>query len=86
METPFNPVCPFCLHRVDQGEQMLCTRFPPTPIPIPQVNQISGEMGIGITSVFPTVSPVMTCGEFEDKEFSESEQEPEPPPSPINLM
>jgi len=52
--------CDQCKHSrlVGQG-QWRCTRFPPVPM-------IGGmtDQGPAILSAFPTVQPLMSCGEF----------------------
>jgi len=78
-EPEFNPLCPFCAHRVDHGEQMICTRFPPTPLVVMQqvqrkeniltADQPRVEMQQTVISVFPVVTPETSCGEFEDAEY-----------------
>lgn len=66
MESITKKCCQNCIHAraVDAKHgQYICVRFPPTPLLVPQHNQMTGESGMAITSHFPPVSGDSVCGE-----------------------
>ena len=64
-----------CFHVVEIAiseteSSFICTRFPPTPLPIPVQNSL-GHVNIGVQPVYPP-APGVVCGEFREM--------PTPPP------
>jgi hypothetical protein len=46
------------------GENTVCICNPPTPIPIPQMDQFTGQPMITINSIFPQCMNDTVCGRY----------------------
>jgi hypothetical protein len=56
-----------CHHVFDAGGTYVCVANPPTPIPVPQQNPITGEVAMGIQAAFPPCVIGTVCGRFLPK-------------------
>lgn len=62
-----------CIHVFKAGENNVCIRNPPVPVPIPQMDKFTGQPVITIQPVFsPCVSDTV-CGEYvQPKNFQDN--------------
>lgn len=44
-----------------------CRRYPPQPLVLPVINQLSGQAQLTIQSAFPESLETQFCGEFSEK-------------------